>query len=263
MVQYLSGPDLFAFLQCGKACREAATKEPSAIDRLKEQQEEQLLIFPKNAPRTQANWEFFEKHAAAAAKQHGANCSNGGQPKVGWRARGLLIIDMTFHNCKLNSTTPQNTRPFASDWQRRRWHFADEYKTFRNGYAPELRVIAGRNYMLTKNITLSKGVATGMSVTIEDVVLQPNARVAWDANALAHRVYAHEVRHLTFRHKNKDWGARRLTNKLPKGHFYLTPCTPQKSADYVKKYDIRMGTAHCENGPHQPVRHHPVTRVVR
>ena len=92
---------------------------------------------------------------------------------------------MTFHHCKLKSTTPQNTRPFASDCQRRLRHFADEYKTFRNGYAPELRVIAGRNYMLIKNINLSMGVANGMSVTIEDVVLQPNARVVWDAKALA------------------------------------------------------------------------------
>ena len=94
-------------------------------------------------------------------------------------------------------------------------------------YAPVLKVIVGKRYMLTRNKNLPCGVANGMWAVVRDVQLRPGVVPRWDAAVGAHRVNADDVKCLVIRYTDREWGKRDLHADLPKGHFLVVLDTPQ------------------------------------
>ena len=158
-----------------------------------------LIITPENTDRMTQNAQFFRQHTRAVAQALGV-VGVSVQPAEAWRQRGCLVVDMTFHDCTKHKTQACDTPPCSPDWQRRLRRCADEHRTFRSYYAPSLCLIMGRNYLLTRNINISKGVGNGMSVVVVDVTLRHDAEVTWDAALQCHRVPAHHVRFVTFKY---------------------------------------------------------------
>ena len=78
-----------------------------------------------------------------------------------------------------------------------------------NKYAPVLRVIFGKRYMLTQNTNLSHGIANGMWTVVRDVRLQAGREPRWDATEGAFRIDADAVECLIIKYPDRTWSKRR------------------------------------------------------
>ena len=108
-------------------------------------------------------------------------------------------------------------------------------------YASVLTVIIGRRQMLTQNANLPCGVANGMWAVVRDVRLHDDAVIQWDKQAGAHRVDATDVAGMVIRYPDRDWGARKLHNDLPVGHFLVDLDYPATAPPGSKQFDMKLG----------------------
>ena len=189
---------------------------------------ERIVIVPRNRDRIKINAAFGRRCIDAVNAV--------ADPDATWRARGVLLIDAIFHRFRPYERNPP---PYADQWQTA-WRRLVSEVDLGNKYAPILRLIFGKRYMITQNINISHGVANGMWAVVRDVRLRDGAEPRWDVSEGAYRVGADEVECLIIEYPDKAWNDKKLLDKLPAGHFVLTPDTPQAAAAGFKQFTYNL-----------------------
>ena len=195
-------------------------------------QTEPMVITPRNAHRIGINKKFAQTHIAAVNKA--VETQN---PNATWRKRGVLIIDAVFHRYRPHQRDPPR---YDQRWQKT-WRRMTTEETMGNKYAPILRVLIGKRYMVTQNINLSRGAGNGMWAIVRDVRLHEGAVPRWDATEGAYRIDADQVDGIIVRYPDRDWGAQQLHPDLPVGHFIIVPDTPRTAPAGSKKFNFNLG----------------------
>ena len=231
------------------ACRRQLTEAWRAWS---EQPPEKVVIVPRNADRIAINTAYARKivkarNAAArrrtGARGHAAGAHPGQRegpppPRASWRERGVLLIDAVFHRYKPYDRDAQR---YGAKWQSTWRRITDESADLQGKYAPVLRVIIGKRYMLTQNGNVSHGVANGMWAIVRDVQLRPRATPRWDAAEGCFRVDADQVECVIVRYADREWSSLQLHPRLPAGHFLLAPDTPKTAPAGCKVFQLALG----------------------
>jgi len=189
---------------------------------------ERIAIVPMNRDRIAINEEFARRCIAASNEAAGQEAN--------WRERGVLLIDAVFYRYRPYERDPPR---YSEHWQAV-WRRLVAETDLGNKYAPVLRVIFGKRYMLTQNTNVSHGIANGMWAEVRDVILKEGREPRWDATEGAFRVDADAVKYLIIKYPDRTWSKRKLHSKLPPGHFILTPDTPETAASGSKIFSFDL-----------------------
>ena len=198
-----------------------------------------MVITPKNSDRIAINTLFAKTHIAAVNASVEAT-----NPNATWRERGVLLIDGVFHRYRPYQRNPPR---YGERWQAT-WRRITTEESMSNKYAPVLRILIGKRYMITQNINLSRGVAKGMWAIVRDVRLCEGAVPRWDNEERAFRIDADQVEGLIVRYPDSDWGSQQLHTDLPVGHFVLaldTPPTAPSGCKAMRSAECRQSTVDC------------------
>ena len=193
---------------------------------------EAMVITPKNLDRIAINTLFAKTHIAAVNASVEAT-----NPNATWRERGVLLIDGVFHRYRPYQRNPPR---YGERWQAT-WRRITTEESMSNKYAPVLRILIGKRYMITQNINLSRGVANGMWAIVRDVRLCEGKVPRWDKEERAFRIDADQVEGLIVRYPDSDWGSQQLHTDLPVGHFVLALDTPPTAPSGCKVFDYILG----------------------
>ena len=194
-----------------------------------EVQQEPYVITPRNVHRIAINRAFARRHIAAVNSSVPADAS--------WRERGILLVDAVFYRYRPYERDPPR---YSAQWQDT-WRRLLTEKELGNKYAPVLRILFGKRYMLTQNHNLTRGVANGMWAIVRDVQLLPGAVPKWDRTEGAFRIDADQIKCFIVEYPDRDWGRIKHHPKLPNGHFIITPDTPESAPSGYKVFDTNVG----------------------
>lgn len=198
---------------------------------------EPTIIVPRNVERTAINTAFAQKCLGIIHRK----CGNA---EMNWRKRGALTIDAVpyGHAYRQRGRNAKKAGPMGLARFRR---IARE-TMFANKLSPSLPVIIGQKYMVTQNIDVLNGLANGMQVCINDVILADGAEPKWDPMLRCHRVPADHVMHVVVSFCVDGWSnAKPPDSALSKGQSLVSPLFPgdPRSCSYAIR--LRHNTVRC------------------
>ena len=193
----------------------------------------QLIVFKYDTPCAHSptmtlpagmlvNHAFADKHVSTLTEELGDGATHT------WKERGVLFVDAVLE--------PANTE-IRPEILRKIKRYGNETH-LGNKMAMTLRIIMGRRYMVTANISVPTGLANGMLVQVLDVRLKEGVVPTWDAEQQAHRVRATDVELIAARFLNDEWRDFVIHPELGPGICVLDACPPTRQHQPVLKMKL-------------------------